>query len=266
MILSEQHATSKDQKDVGPGYIQILRDIIMQAKDVIAELNKYANDSRAIDLQRYFKTDKGEYGEGDMFIGLRVPDVHKVSKQFKGMPLNEIKLLLTSKIHEHRMAALDILRNQYKSADEKEKCQIYELYLQELANGNINNWDLVDTSCGRIVGEYNRNTDRKILYRFAHSKNLWERRVSIISTSAYIDTGDASTTLDIADILLHDSHDLLQKAAGWMLREIGKRVDESILTDFLEKNGAIMPRTMLRYACEKLSSNQKKHFYSLKKV
>jgi 3-methyladenine DNA glycosylase AlkD len=237
----------------------------MQASDVINELNKYANDFRAVNLQRYFKTGKGDYGEGDVFIGLRVPEVRKVARQFKRLPLDEVKLLLASKIHEHRLAALDIMCNQYKLADEIQKSKIYELYLRALAGGNINNWDLVDTSCWHIVGEYNRNTDRKILYKLAKSENLWERRVAMISTGAYIVTGDASTTLDIADILLHDSHDLIQKAVGWMLREVGKRVDEGLLTDYLEKNGAIMPRTMLRYACEKLSPEKKKYFYNLKK-
>lgn len=236
----------------------------MQAKDVMTELNKYANDSVAMSSQRFFKTGKGEYGEGDVFIGVRAPDARKVCRQFKNLPLNEVKELLESKIHEHRIAAVIILANRYKSADELEKQQIYDLYMKELANGKINNWDLVDISCGRIVGEYNRTTNRDILYKLAKSKNLWERRVAIISTGVYIGSGDATTTLDIADILLHDSHDLIHKAVGWMLREVGKRVDENILTDFLEKNATVMPRTMLRYACEKLSVDQKKYYYNLK--
>jgi 3-methyladenine DNA glycosylase AlkD len=236
----------------------------MQAQDFMDELNKYANDSVAISSQKFFKTGKGEYGEGDIFIGARVPDIRKVCKQFKNLPLNEVKELLEGEIHEHRLAAVIILRSKYQLASEQEKQQIYELYMQELAAGKINNWDIVDISCGKIVGEHNRNSNRDILYKLAKSKNIWERRVAIISTSIYIDSGEAVTALDIADILLHDQHDLIHKAVGWMLREVGKRVDENILTDYLEKNASLMPRTMLRYACEKLSGNQRNYYYNLK--
>lgn len=236
----------------------------MQAKDLMIELDKYSSDSDAIFLQRFFKTGPGEYGEGDIFIGVRVPDNRKVCKQYKGLSLDEVQKLLESKIHEHRLSGVYILCYKCKSADEQEKQNIYDLYMQELSNGQINNWDIVDMSCITIVGEYHLDKKRDILYKLAKSKNLWERRVAIISTAAFIRAGDFSTTLDIAGILLHDEHDLIHKAVGWMLREVGKRIDENILTDYLEKNAAKMPRTMLRYACEKLPTDKKQYFYSLK--
>ena len=238
----------------------------MQAKDLMTDLDKYTSDSDAIFLQRFFKTGPGEYGEGDIFIGVRVPDNRKVCKEYKNLALNEVQKLLESKIHEHRLAGVYILCYKCKKANEQEKQKIYDLYMQELANGQINNWDIVDMSCITIVGDYLINKKRDILYQLAKSKKLWERRVSIISTAAFIRNGDFSTTLDIADILLHDEHDLIQKAVGWMLREVGKRIDENILTDYLEKAAATMPRTMLRYACEKLSADKKQYFYNLKNI
>jgi len=236
----------------------------MQAKDLIAELNKYASDSDAAFLQRFFKTGPGEYGEGDIFIGVRVPDSRKICKQYKKLPLVEVQKLLESEIHEHRLAGIYILCYKFKTASEAEKQQFYDLYMMELANYKINSWDIVDMSCSTLVGQYLLDKKRDILYNLAKSENLWERRVSIISTSAYIRLGDASTTLDIADILLHDKHDLIQKAVGWMLREVGKRIDKDILTGYLEENAATMPRTMLRYACEKLTKEQRSYYYGLK--
>ena len=236
----------------------------MQAQDVMTELNKFASDSDAAFLQRFFKTGPGEYGEGDIFIGVRVPDSRKVCKQYTKMPLAEVQKLLESVIHEHRLAGVYILCYKYKTASEQEKRDMYDLYMQKLASGQINSWDIVDMSCITLVGKYLLNNKCDILYKLAKSQSLWERRVAIISTAAFIRVGDFSTTLDIADILLHDKHDLIQKAVGWMLREVGKRIDEDILTDYLEKNAATMPRTMLRYACEKLTKSQREYFYSLK--
>lgn len=237
----------------------------MQAKDLITDLDKYASDSDAIFLQRFFKTGPGEYGEGDIFIGARVPNMQKVCKQYVNLTLDEVQILLESKIHEHRSAGAYILCNKFKSANEQEKQKIYELYMRELAKGQINNWDIVDVSCPTVVGGYLQNKKRDVLYKLAKSKNLWERRVAIISTLTFIRAGDFSTTLDIADILLHDNQDLIHKAVGWMLREVGKRIDGNILTDYLEKNATTMPRTALRYACEKLPSDKKHYFYNLKK-
>jgi 3-methyladenine DNA glycosylase AlkD len=238
----------------------------MQAKDLMTDLNKYSSDSDAIFLQRFFKTGPGEYGDGDVFIGVRVPDNRKVCKEYKNLALDEVQKLLESKIHEHRLAGVYILCYKCKKANEQEKQKIYDLYMQELANGQINNWDIVDMSCITIVGDYLIGKKRDILYHLAKSKKLWERRVSIISTAAFIRVDDFSTTLDIADILLHDEHDLIQKAVGWMLREVGKKIDENILTDYLEKTAATMPRTMLRYACEKLPKDKKQYFYNLKNI
>lgn len=235
----------------------------MQAKDLMNELNKYASDSDAIFLQRFFKTGKGEYGEGDIFIGVRVPENRKVCKQYIKLPLFEVQKLLESEIHEHRLSGIYILCYKSKSAGAQEKQQIYDLYMLELANGKINNWDIVDMSCPTIIGEYLLNKSRDILNKLAKSKSLWERRVAIISTWSLIRSGDPSITLDIADILLHDKHDLIHKAVGWMLREVGKRIDEGILTDYLEKNASNMPRTMLRYACEKLTKEQRSYFYKM---
>ena len=236
----------------------------MQAQDLINELNEHVSDSDAAFLQRFFKTGPGEYGEGDIFIGVRVPASRKICKQYIKLPLAEVQKLLESEIHEHRLAGIYILGYKFKTATEAEKQQFYDLYMMELANYKINSWDIVDMSCGTLVGQYLLDKKRDILYELAKSENLWERRVSIISTIAFIKSGDASTTLDIADILLHDKHDLIQKAVGWMLREVGKKIDEDILTSYLEDNAKTMPRTMLRYACEKLSKDQRNYYYNLK--
>lgn len=236
----------------------------MQAKDIMKALDKYSSDSDAIFLQHFFKTGPGQYGEGDIFIGVRVPDNRKVCKQYITLPLDEVDKLLASPIHEHRLSGVYILCYKYKKANSLERKEIFDLYIKALYAGHINNWDIVDMSCPAVVGEYLLDKNRDILYQLAKSQKLWEKRVAIISTYAFIRSGDFSTTLDIADILLNDSHDLIHKAVGWMLREVGKRIDEEILTDYLEKNASIMPRTMLRYACEKLSVDKKQYFYNLK--
>lgn len=236
----------------------------MQAKDIMMALDKYSSDSDAIFLQHFFKTGPGQYGEGDIFIGVRVPDNRKVCKQYIALPMDEVDKLLVSPIHEHRLSGVYILCYKYKKANNFERKEIFELYIKALYAGHINNWDIVDMSCPTVVGEYLLDKNRDILYTLAKSQKLWEKRVAIISTYAFIRSGDFSTTLDIADILLNDSHDLIHKAVGWMLREVGKRIDEEILIDYLEKNASVMPRTMLRYACEKLSVDKKQYFYNLK--
>ena len=203
----------------------------MTATEVIRELAKFASDSDAANLQWFFKTGPGEYGEGDQFIGVRVPAIRAVCKQFKTLPLPEVALLIESPIHEHRMAGLIILTLQYPRSTDKQA--IYELYVDQLSKGNINNWDLVDVTCRGIVGDYLRS-DRAKLYELATSHSLWERRVAIISTFAYIASGDASTSLELATILLHDKEDLMQKAVGWTLREVGKRCDRQLLIEFLD--------------------------------
>ncbi len=235
----------------------------MRAEDVKSDLAKVASDEYARALARFFQTGPGGYGEGDIFIGVRVPDNRKVCRAYKSLPLAEVQKLLKSRVHEHRLAAVIILNEQFRRADPAGRMEIYSLYMAALRQGYINNWDIVDTSAGHIVGEYLRDTDRSELVRLAQSEKLWERRVAIIATSAYIGTADGSTTLELAKLLLNDGHDLIHKAVGWMLREVGKRVDEVLLTGFLDEYAAEMPRTMLRYACERLSPAQRAHYYKL---
>lgn len=236
---------------------------LMRAADVMNDLAKVASDEYARSLARFFQTGPGGYGEGDVFIGVRVPDNRKVCRAYRSLPLAEVQKLLKSQIHEHRLAAVIIMNEQFRRADQTGRQTIYEHYMPALHDGYINNWDIVDTSAGHIVGEYLRDTDRSELVRLARSKNLWGRRVAVIATSAYIGTGDGSTTLELARLLLGDKEDLIHKAVGWMLREVGKRVDEALLTGFLDEYASQMPRTMLRYACERLSRAQRAHYYQL---
>lgn len=233
----------------------------MTAHDVIRELAKSASDSDAANLQWFFKTGPGEYGEGDQFIGVRVPAIRAVCKTFKVLPLKEVEKLIESPVHEHRMAGLIIVTLQYPRSDDKRA--LYELYIAQLAKGNINNWDLVDVTCRAVVGEYLRN-NRSKLYELAASKNIWERRVAIISTFPYIASGDASTSLELAAILLHDTHDLMQKAVGWTLREVGKRCDRQLLLKFLHEHASTMPRTALRYAIEHLPEESRQYYLKLR--
>jgi 3-methyladenine DNA glycosylase AlkD len=217
-----------------------------------------------VHAQRFFKTGKGQYGEGDVFAGIRVPDIRSVAKRYKLLPLPEVQKIIDSKVHEYRMTGLLILTYRYPKANDEEQKVIYDFYIKNLYKGNINNWDLVDVTTPNIVGEYLRDKPREILYELAKSDDLWQRRVSMLATFAFIKRGDARTSLEIAELLLHDSHDLIHKAVGWMLREVGKRVDQQILTDFLDLHSSEMPRTMLRYAIEKLSSDQKQYYLAMR--
>lgn len=236
------------------------KEISMTASDVKNALMRYASDSDALFLQRFFKTGEGQYGAGDVFIGVRVPMTRKVCIEFKDLPLVEIKVLLQSPVHEHRLAAVLLMTYQFERAQEVEQKRIFDAYLVALDQGYINNWDIVDTSAEFIVGEYLWARSRKLLYELAKSKDVWHRRVAVLSSFAFIKKGDPSTTLELAEVLLHDPHDLIQKAVGWMLREIGKRIDRQILLDFLERHATAMPRTMLRYAIEHLTIEQKMYF------
>lgn len=220
-----------------------------------SELKKLASLKRAKVSLWFFKIGPGEYGEGDRFLGVNNPGMRKIAKQFPDLPLVELKKLLASAWHEERQTALFVLVGQYERGDEKSRRAIYKFYLAH--TDRINNWDLVDLSAHKIVGEYLVRKDRDILYKLARSKNLWGRRIAIISTAAFIRRNDFSDTLKIAKILLRDEHDLIHKAVGWMLREVGKR-DQAILENFLRKHYKTMPRTMLRYAIEKLSQNKRK--------
>ncbi|MFZ1458950.1 MAG: DNA alkylation repair protein [Candidatus Saccharimonadales bacterium] len=238
----------------------------MTAEDVVSEMQKYASDADAVNLQWFFKTGPGEYGEGDQFIGVRVPMIRRVCKEFRQLPLAEVEKLIESPFHEHRMAGLIILSLQYPKANEHGKRAIYDLYIDELAKGNINNWDLIDVTCKLIVGPELRN-DRSKLFELARSNSLWERRVAMISTFAYLKQPAVETTadmLEIAEILLYDSHDLIQKAVGWALREIGHYIDRQLLLDFLDRHAHDMPRTALRYAIEHLSETDRQHYMKLR--
>jgi 3-methyladenine DNA glycosylase AlkD len=219
------------------------------AADVRRALRQFASPERAANAARFFKTGKGQYGEGDVFIGPTVPEQRRVAREFRELPLAETDKLLTSKIHEERLTALLILVHQFtKATDAAARGRIYRLYLQRLPC--INNWDLVDSSAEYIVGGWLAEKDRGVLDRFARSKHLWTRRVAMLATFHYIKEGSADDALRIAAILLDDRHDLIHKAVGWMLREVGKRVSPAKLRGFLQQHVAAMPRTALRYAIE----------------
>lgn len=223
--------------------------------DLVGEFEQLANPKQAKLLQRFFKTGKGEYGEGDVFLGIKVPVQRKVAKKYTYVDMDVIDKLLKSKVHEHRLTALVILINKYKKADEKERKVIFDFYLSHAKR--INNWDLVDISCHKIVGDYLLDKPRKVLYKLAKSKNLWERRIAIVSTALFIHKKDYEDTIKISEMLLRDEHDLIHKAVGWMLREVGKR-DKKTEKKFLDKYHKKMPRTMLRYAIEKFSEKERK--------
>ncbi len=237
---------------------------MLNAVELQNELAKHASDADAIFLQRFFKTGKGQYGEGDQFIGVRVPMTRKVCKQFKDLPLPEVQKLLDSPIHEHRLAGVILLATTYSKASKETQEQIYDMYLRNVYKRRINNWDLVDVTAEHVVGAHEYKTDRKILFELARSPDIWQKRVAIMSAFYFIKRGDASTTLQLAEILLNDTHDLIQKAVGWQLREVGKRVDRQSLLNFLNKHAATMPRTTLRYAIEHLNKSTRQYYMSLK--
>lgn len=229
----------------------------MSASKIKQELKTLVDSEKGRLLERFFKTGKGEYGEGDKFLGLNIPQQKKIAQKYLDLNLTEIKKLLQTKIHEYRTVALMILGHQYQKADLKEREKIYQFYFQNLAW--INNWDLVDGSAPGIVGSHLLGRDRKILYRLAKSPNLWKRRIAILSTFTFIRESQFKDTLAIAKILLKDKHDLIHKAVGWMLRELGKK-DQKKLEAFLDQYAPVMPRTMLRYSIEKFDP-QKRKFY-----
>ncbi len=221
-------------------------------------LRKTATAKKAKASAWFFKTGPGQYGEGDHFIGVSVPEQRKVAREFRNLPLTQVEELLRSPIHEERLVALFILVDQFQKADEKIKKEIYDFYLANTAQ--VNNWDLVDSSAGYIVGTYLFDKPRDILYKLAQSKSLWERRIAAISTLAFIMEGEAADTFKIAEILLSDKEDLMHKAVGWVLREVGKRVSREELVGFLKKHYSRLPRTTLRYAIEHFPPEQRKKF------
>jgi 3-methyladenine DNA glycosylase AlkD len=249
----------------------------MTYKKVQKELKKLANPKKAKLLMRFFKTGKGEYGEGDIFLGIMVPQQREVVKKFRALPLSEIQKLLKSKFHEERLVGVLILVEQHQSLCHSgpragiQKKQlldpgsrpgmtreaIFSFYLKNAKR--INNWDLVDLSAPKIVGAYLFDKNRGIIYKLAKSKNLWERRIAVLATFWFIREKDFKDAIRLAEILLTDKHDLMHKAVGWMLREIGKR-NEKILRQFLNKHVRKMPRMMLRYAIERLPEKDRQHY------
>ncbi len=217
---------------------------------VQADLQKLKNKEKAKFIAHYFKTGKGEYGEGDKFIGLTVPQQRAIARKYANLPLTGVEKLLHNTIHEYRLTALLILDGQFRRADPAGQKKITALYLRNTKY--INNWDLVDLSSHEILGAYffDKPKERKILHRLAKSKNIWERRIAIIATYAFLRQNDFRDTFTIAEILLRDRHDLIHKAVGWMLREVGKR-DQQAEETFLNKYYKAMPRTMLRYSIER---------------
>jgi len=225
------------------------------------DLSQLSDPNRAQKLSGFFKTGKGQYGEGDVFLGILVPEQRKVAKKYIDLSLNDLQKLLSSQIHEHRFTALVILVSKYRKAEKSGKEEIFRFYIKNTKN--INSWDLVDLSAPRIVGDYLVNKDRSILYKLAKSNILWERRISILSTFIFIDNNDFEDALNISELLLHDKHDLIHKAVGWGLREIGKR-DQNVEERFLTKYCLQMPRTMLRYAIEKFDEEKRKIYLTKK--
>jgi len=226
----------------------------MPYKQFAAELKKAGSKKDAEILQWFFKTGKGEYGEGDKSLGIRVPKIREIAKKYKKLTPKEINKALKSKYHEERLCALLILVEKYSKAGEGEKEEIVKFYLANTKY--INNWDLVDLTAPKILGKHLLNRNRKILTKLSRSENLWERRISILSTFEFIRNKDFSDTLKISKKLLKDEQDLIHKAVGWMLREIGKR-DLKTEEEFLKKHYNKMPRTMLRYAIEKFPEKKR---------
>jgi 3-methyladenine DNA glycosylase AlkD len=222
---------------------------------LVRELAALANPTRAIGVAKFFKSGVGEYGEGDKFLGIYVPALRKTALRYRTLPLPDLALVLASPIHEHRLAALEILVAQFEGAAEPERKIIVAFYLSHTQG--INNWDLVDASAPYILGEHLKSRSRRLLVRLAKSKSVWERRMAIVATLMLIRNGEIDDTFLIAEKLLSDPHDLIQKAVGWALRETGK-VSQAELLAFLSKHYSSIPRTTLRYAIERFTPQQRK--------
>ena len=225
-------------------------------KTICDELQKLRNKEKAVLLARYLKTGKGDYGEGDVFLGLTVPQVRVIAKKYCDLPLSDVEKLLHDKIHEFRLTALLILCQKYQNDSQK----VVDCYLRNTKY--INNWDLVDLSSHEILGTYLLDKPRKILYTLARSNNIWDKRIAIISTFAFLRKNQLADTLALCELLLNDTHDLIHKAVGWALREVGKR-NQDAEEVFLKKHYRTMPRTMLRYAIEKFLP-EKRAYYLMK--
>ena len=232
------------------------------AQDLRAELARGADPADAVHLQRFFKTGPGEYGEGDVFIGVRVPATRAVVKRFRGLDLGEIESLLDDPVHEYRLAAVLLLVDAYP----RDPDGVYVAYLAAVARGRVNNWDLVDASAEHIVGPQVRTgrAPQSVLDELAASSDLWERRVAVLATFDFIKHGDAGPALRLCEALLGDPEDLIRKATGWMLREAGKRVSRDVLLGFLDAHAAQMPRTMLSYATEHLDADERVRYRAMR--
>lgn len=230
----------------------------MSINKIKKELRVFAKNSKN-NPNMFFKTKKGSYGEGDLFIGISVPNTRIIAKNYFNISLNSVNELLKSKFHEERLCAVLILVEKFQKGDNREKKSVVDFYSKNAKK--INNWDLVDLSASKILGEYfaSNKSSVNLLHKFSKSKNLWERRISIIATHAFIRKGVFKHTLKISECLIRDPHDLIHKAVGWMLREVGKK-DKKILENFLDEFSSIMPRTMLRYSIEKFSYNKRKFY------
>lgn len=231
------------------------------AAGVTRALKHLGSPERATSSARFFKTAKGQYGYGDKFYGVSVPEQRLVAKEFRDLPLTEIEKLLASGFHENRLTALIVLCSQFAKGDDRTRTAIYKFYLSHTTF--INNWDLVDTSAHKIVGEYLLERPREPLYTLVKSPSLWERRIAIVATFAYIPRGQFDDTYKISELLLNDTHDLIHKATGWALREMGKK-SKATLISFLNKHAHEMPRTMLRYSLEKLTDEEKARYMNAK--
>lgn len=230
---------------------------IQKISDLINNLKKLGNSEKAARVKKFFKTGKNQYSENDIFWGISIPEIRKISHTYKDLSINNLQKLLQHKVHEIRLCALLIMV--FKSKKNSE--EMYNLYLQNMQF--VNNWDLVDLSSHQIVGNFLIDKDTSILYNLAQSNILWKQRIAIVSTFAFIKQGQYIHTLQIAEILMQNKHDLIHKAVGWMLREVGKRCSTEVLENFLEKYADKMPRTMLRYAVEHFNPEKKKYFMNM---
>jgi 3-methyladenine DNA glycosylase AlkD len=233
----------------------------MTAQHILNELLSVADEAKARHLQRFFKTGAGQYGEGDVFLGIVVPTTRLIARANRQTPLEELDILIKSKYHEARLCTLLIITEQCKKTAGKEQDELYQFYMQH--TNFINNWDLVDLSCPVTVGEYLVNKERTILYEMAEKQHLWEQRIAMVSTHAFIKRNDFDDTFALSEKLITHPHDLIHKASGWMLREVGKR-DRRALTAFLEKNATRLPRTALRYAIEHYPETERQYFLKRK--
>ncbi len=237
----------------------------LTAKQFIERLKKLRSDKEKEKIQRYFKSGEGQYGEGDQFMGVQMGKLFALAKEFEGMPVKELEKLLENPVHEVRAGAVSIMdkESRTKKITESRRKEFFDLYMKR--HDRINNWDLVDLGCLYMTGSYLYDKPRNILYKLARSKNIWERRTAILSTCYFIRQNDLDDTFKIAELLVKDKEDLIHKATGWMLRFAGDKDAKRLLT-FLDKHAAMMPRTLLRYAIEKLDKKKKEYYMDQKKI